>query len=116
MRGGSRRCTSPTSCNRGSWRARRAAAARRPPPTGASASRRPGTRSKRTSLSHKLSDFDYDLPADRIAQEPLPDRAASRLLVLGRATGAITHRRFSDIAELIPAADVLAINTAAGIP
>ena len=57
------------------------------------------------------SDFEYDLPADRIAQEPLPDRAASRLLVLERATGAVTHRHFADIAELIPPGDVLVLNT-----
>lgn len=57
------------------------------------------------------SDFDYDLPTDRIAQEPLPDRAASRLLVLDRATGAITHRRFADVVDLIPPGDVLVVNT-----
>ena len=67
-------------------------------------------------MSRKPSDFEYDLPADRIAQEPLPDRAASRLLVLERATGAITHRHFPDIAELIPAGDVLVINTSRVIP
>jgi S-adenosylmethionine:tRNA ribosyltransferase-isomerase len=57
------------------------------------------------------SDFDYDLPTDRIAQEPLPDRAASRLLVLDRATGAITHRRFADVVDLIPPGDLLVVNT-----
>jgi len=62
------------------------------------------------------SDFEYDLPADRVAQEPLPDRAASRLLVLDRATGAITHRRFSDVADLIPSSDVLVLNTSRVIP
>jgi len=62
-------------------------------------------------LSRKPSDFEYALPADRIAQEPLPDRAASRLLVLERATGAITHRHFVDIVELIPPGDVLVLNT-----
>lgn len=59
----------------------------------------------------KPADFDYVLPADRIAQEPLPDRAASRLLVLERGTGAITHRHFTDLVELIPAGDVLVLNT-----
>jgi S-adenosylmethionine:tRNA ribosyltransferase-isomerase len=62
------------------------------------------------------SDFDYDLPTDRIAQEPLPDRAASRLLVLERATGTITHRTFPDIVELIPSGDVLVLNTSRVIP
>jgi S-adenosylmethionine:tRNA ribosyltransferase-isomerase len=67
-------------------------------------------------LIHKASDFDYDLPAERIAQEPLPARASSRLLVLERATGAITHRRFADIVELIPAGEVLVLNTSRVIP
>jgi S-adenosylmethionine:tRNA ribosyltransferase-isomerase len=63
-------------------------------------------------------DFDYDLPADRIAQEPLEGRAASRLLVLDRTTGggAITHRTFQDVAELIPPGDVLVLNTSRVIP
>jgi S-adenosylmethionine:tRNA ribosyltransferase-isomerase len=62
------------------------------------------------------SDFEYDLPADRIAQEPLPDRAASRLLLLDRGTGAITHRHFADLVELIPPGDVLVLNTSRVIP
>ena len=61
-------------------------------------------------------DFDYPLPPDHIAQEPLADRAASRLLVLERATGAITHRTFPDIVELIPSGDVLVLNTSRVIP
>lgn len=62
------------------------------------------------------SDFDYPLPPDRIAQEPLANRASSRLLVLDRATGTITHRQFSDIPELIPRGDVLVLNTSRVIP
>jgi S-adenosylmethionine:tRNA ribosyltransferase-isomerase len=62
-------------------------------------------------MPEHLSDFDYDLPTQQIAQHPLPDRSASRLLVLERATGAITHRHFADIVELIPAGDVLVLNT-----
>src|SRR5437870_2088196 len=60
---------------------------------------------------HRTSDFDYPLPPDRIAQEPLPDRAGSRLLVLERATGAIRHRLFRDIGDLMAAEDVLVLNT-----
>jgi S-adenosylmethionine:tRNA ribosyltransferase-isomerase len=67
-------------------------------------------------MQFRLSDFDYDLPDDQIAQHPLPDRAASRLLVLERATGAITHRQFRDLPELIPPRDVLVINTSRVIP
>src|SRR5438477_662741 len=65
---------------------------------------------------HRASDFDYELPPDRIAQEPLPDRAASRLLVLERATGAIRHRLFRDIGDLMAAEDVLVLNTSRVIP
>jgi S-adenosylmethionine:tRNA ribosyltransferase-isomerase len=65
---------------------------------------------------HKASDFDYDLPPELIAQDPLPDRAASRLLVLDRASGSITHRRFRDIAELIRPEDVVVLNASRVIP
>ena len=65
---------------------------------------------------HRLSDFDYELPSAQIAQHPLPDRAASRLLVLERATGRVTHRQFRDLPELIPPRDVLVINTSRVIP
>jgi len=60
---------------------------------------------------HHAADFDYQLPASLIAQEPLADRAASRLLVLKRSSGVIEHRRFSDVVELIRPEDVLVINT-----
>ena len=65
---------------------------------------------------HRLSDFDYDLPSEQIAQHPLPERAASRLLVLDRASGGIRHLHFRDLPELIPPRDVLVINTSRGIP
>src|ERR1051325_192626 len=65
---------------------------------------------------HRTSDFDYPLPPDRIAQEPLPDRAASRLLVLERATGVIRHRVFRDVGDLLAAGDVLVLNTSRVIP
>lgn len=58
----------------------------------------------------RLSDFDYHLPADRIAQTPLEPRDRSRLLVLGRSTGAITHRQFTDLPEYLRPGDVLVIN------
>ena len=47
-----------------------------------------------------LSDFDYELPEDRIAQVPLTDRAASRMLVIDRASGSWEDRRFRDFAGL----------------
>ena len=64
----------------------------------------------------RASDFDYQLPPDLIAQEPLADRSASRLLVLDRATGAVTHRHFADITELVAPADVLVVNASRVIP
>src|SRR5437867_9170988 len=63
-----------------------------------------------------LSDFDYDLPSTQIAQHPLPDRSASRLLVLDRATGATQHRHFRDLPQLIPPGDLVVINTSRVIP
>ncbi|MGH7530409.1 MAG: tRNA preQ1(34) S-adenosylmethionine ribosyltransferase-isomerase QueA [Gemmatimonadales bacterium] len=67
-------------------------------------------------MTHRLSDFDYDLPSSQIAQHPLADRAASRLLILERASGAIRHARFPDLAGLIPAGDVVVLNTSRVIP
>jgi S-adenosylmethionine:tRNA ribosyltransferase-isomerase len=61
-------------------------------------------------------DFDYDLPPERIAQDPLPDRAASRLLVLERASGAIHHTHFPSILDLVAPADVLILNVSRVIP
>ena len=63
-----------------------------------------------------LSQFDYDLPTDLIAQEPAPERDASRLLVLDRASGGIDHRTFSDFPEYLKAGDVLVVNDTRVIP
>ena len=57
-----------------------------------------------------LSQFDYDLPPDLIAQEPTSERDASRLLVLDRASGRIEHRAFADFPEYLRPGDVLIIN------
>ena len=59
----------------------------------------------------KTSDYDFNLPATLIAQEPLAERAASRLMVVHRDSGSIEHKRFADIVDLIPPGDVLAVNT-----
>ncbi len=58
----------------------------------------------------RTSDYDFDLPDSQIAQRPLERRDASRLMVVDRATGTITHRTFSDIVELIDPKDVLVVN------
>ena len=65
---------------------------------------------------HRASDFDYQLPTERIAQEPLADRASSRLLVLDRASGNIRHAGFSDFVDLVAPEDVLVLNTSRVIP
>jgi len=65
---------------------------------------------------HRLSDFAYDLPSSQIAQHPLPDRSASRLLVLDRTTGTIRHLHFHDLPTLLPPGDLLVINTSRVIP
>ena len=44
-----------------------------------------------------VKDFYFDLPQELIAQDPLEDRSASRLLVLDKESGEITHRHFRDI-------------------
>lgn len=62
------------------------------------------------------SDFDYELPPDRIARYPHQQRDESRLLALHRATGEITHRRFRDLVDLIPAGDALVLNETRVIP
>src|SRR5881397_372376 len=64
----------------------------------------------------RTSDFEYSLPPGLIAQAPLPDRAASRLLVLDRASGSIRHARFPDLVDLIAPQDVLVLNTSRVIP
>ena len=57
------------------------------------------------------SAFDYSLPEDRIAQSPADRRDQSKLLVVDRSSGTFQHRRFADLAEMIPPGDAIAINT-----
>ena len=65
---------------------------------------------------HRASDFDYQLPPELIAQEPLADRASSQLLVLDRASGSIRHAGFSDFVDLVAPQDVLVLNVSRVIP
>lgn len=64
----------------------------------------------------KLSDFNYDLPEELIAQSPADKRDESRLLVLDRKTGKIEHRVFKDVIEYISPNDCLVINETKVIP
>jgi S-adenosylmethionine:tRNA ribosyltransferase-isomerase len=62
------------------------------------------------------SDFHYDLPAELIAQAPLAERRASRLLVLDGATGAITDRQFADLPAWLDPRDLLVFNDTRVLP
>ncbi|MEI6085573.1 MAG: tRNA preQ1(34) S-adenosylmethionine ribosyltransferase-isomerase QueA [Verrucomicrobiota bacterium] len=64
----------------------------------------------------KTSDFNFVLPAELIAQEPLADRAASRMLVVDRATGTIRHEQFRNIGRYLAAGDLLVLNDTKVIP
>ena len=61
-------------------------------------------------------DFDYHLPEELIADRPLPDRAASRMLVVHRDTGLIEHRHFSDILEYVKPCDHFVLNNTKVVP
>jgi S-adenosylmethionine:tRNA ribosyltransferase-isomerase len=63
-----------------------------------------------------VSDFHYDLPEELIAQEPLADRAGSRMLRLNRATGRVTDAHFRDFPELLRADDLLILNNTRVFP
>lgn len=61
-------------------------------------------------------DFDYELPAELIADRPLPDRAASRMLVVHRDSGLIEHRHFHDILEYVRPGDLFVMNDTKVVP
>ena len=63
-----------------------------------------------------VKDYDYDLPEELIAQDPLEDRSSSRLMVLDRQTGDVEHRYFTDILEYLHPGDCLVINNTKVIP
>lgn len=63
-----------------------------------------------------VKDFHFDLPKELIAQDPLEDRAASRLLVLDKDTGEVRHRVFRHIVEYLRPGDCLVINDTKVIP
>jgi len=59
---------------------------------------------------NRTSDYDFELPPHRIAQYPVEPRDESRLMVVERESGRITHHRFRDLKEIIPAGDALVLN------
>ncbi|MDP4093948.1 MAG: tRNA preQ1(34) S-adenosylmethionine ribosyltransferase-isomerase QueA, partial [Bacillota bacterium] len=64
----------------------------------------------------KLSDFNYQLPEELIAQEPIKERQMSRLLVLDRQAGSIEHKVFKDVVNYIESGDCLVLNDTRVIP
>lgn len=64
----------------------------------------------------KTSDFNYHLPQERIAQTPAEPRDSSRLMVVNRADGSISHRTFRDIGDYLHAGDILVANNSRVIP
>ncbi|MCM1045167.1 MAG: tRNA preQ1(34) S-adenosylmethionine ribosyltransferase-isomerase QueA [Candidatus Gastranaerophilales bacterium] len=64
----------------------------------------------------KKSDFYFELPPELIAQDPLEDRSASRLLVLDKSTGAVSHHVFREVADYLRTGDCLVLNDTKVIP
>lgn len=63
-----------------------------------------------------VSDYDYDLPPEQIAQKPADRRDNSRLLCLRRSSGALAHHRFCDLPDLLRPSDILVINNTKVVP
>lgn len=63
-----------------------------------------------------VSDFNFELPEELIAQDPLEDRSSSRLLVLDKETGAVEHKVFKDVTSYLKKGDCLVINDTKVIP
>ena len=64
----------------------------------------------------KRQDFYYELPEDLIAQDPLEDRSGSRLLVLDKETGEVSHHIFKEIVDYLEPGDCLVLNDTKVIP
>ncbi|HHY35687.1 MAG TPA: tRNA preQ1(34) S-adenosylmethionine ribosyltransferase-isomerase QueA [Firmicutes bacterium] len=64
----------------------------------------------------RVDEFDYELPPELVAQEPLERRDESRLLVLNRATGEVRHRVFRDVLDYLTSRDALVVNETRVIP
>ena len=63
-----------------------------------------------------VREFDFDLPPELIAQEPIPDRAAARLLVVDRARASLTHARVAALPAILRAGDVIVVNNTRVFP
>src|SRR5438034_5977817 len=67
-------------------------------------------------ITYNISDFDYDLPQELIAQIPIEPRDASRLLVVHRDSGKFEHRHFRDIGAYLRPGDLLIANQSRVLP
>jgi S-adenosylmethionine:tRNA ribosyltransferase-isomerase len=67
-------------------------------------------------MDARLSDYDYDLPAELIAQRPLPRREDARMMVLRRDAQTIEHRRFVELKKLLTPGDLLVLNDTRVVP
>ncbi|QDE98494.1 tRNA preQ1(34) S-adenosylmethionine ribosyltransferase-isomerase QueA [Myxococcus xanthus] len=75
-----------------------------------------GAATSATSVSSRLSDYDFALPESQIAQAPLAERDASRLMAISRSSGTWSHRRFAELQDLLRPGDLLVLNDARVIP
>ena len=64
----------------------------------------------------KTSDFNFELPQELIAQDPLEDRSSSRLLLLDKNTGELSHHYFYEIGDFLNPGDCLVLNDTKVIP
>lgn len=74
------------------------------------------SRAKNRAMSLRTKDFHYDLPQELIADRPLAERSASRMMVVHRASGRIEHRMFRDLPEFLTPDDLLVLNDTKVIP
>ena len=63
-----------------------------------------------------MSDLDYELPGELIAQQPLPERDSSRMLLLDRVSGAFSDGRFEGLPELLRGDELIIVNNARVLP
>jgi len=67
-------------------------------------------------MKYSLSDFDYNLPTELIAQEPVNPRDSARLLIVNKNTKKLEHRKFSDVVDYLNKGDVLVVNDSKVFP
>src|SRR5258708_14304530 len=77
---------------------------------------RPADEPQNAAPGTRISDFDYSLPQDLIAQTPLEPRDSSRLLMVDRASGELAHRHFRDLGDFLRPGDLLIANQSRVIP